>query len=164
MSGREILDGFLHEHAELRDRLLTWQAALAHIARGNYEQSRTGVSVLIEMCRVLERVSAHHLREEETVLYPAIEHKLPRLRGLLAEFQQEHDVFRQRFEDFRQELNRFNASGELRHLPQLGQEIAQSLRQHMEREERELLPLVFNGFSEQDWRELRRLLVESEVA
>lgn len=164
MHGKEILDNFLEEHAQLRDRLLTWEIALGQIARGNYEQSRTGVSILFEMCHVLERISAHHLREEETVFYPIIEHKLPRLRGLLSEFQHEHDVFRQTFEEFRHGLSWFNASGELRDLPRLGQELTRTLRQHMEREERELLPLVLKEFEEKDWCELRRLFVESEVA
>lgn len=164
MPGKNFLDILLAEHTDLRDHLLDWETALGQLDGSGYEQCQRAVHVLREMCTFFEHATLHHLREEEAVLYPVVAHKLPRLRGLILEFHREHDVFRQRFEEFRRELTRFNTTGELLALPRLGGELVALLRAHMEREERELLPLVLTEFRDEDWRALRRLFVESEVA
>lgn len=164
MHGREILENLLQEHATLRDRLLEWEAALSQATASSYGQCQHAVSVLRELCRLLEHELRHHVREEEIILYPTIEYKLPRLRGLVGELRQEHDVFRQAFEEFRRELVHFNATGELRQLLPLGRELVQLLRHHVDREERELHPVVLAEFKDEDWRELSRVYANSQVA
>lgn len=164
MHGREILASLLKEHAGLRERLRDWEAALNQATGSSYGQCQHAVSVLRDLCRVFEEELRHHIREEEAVLYPAVEFKLPRLRGLVGELRHEHDVFRQAFDEFRRELVHFNASGEMRQLLPLGRDLVRLLRQHVDREERELHPVVLREFQEDDWRELRRLYVDSEVA
>lgn len=159
-SGREILEELLEEHARLRDRLRDWDAALSQTIGSTYSQSQHAVNVLRELCRFMEHQSRHHFHQEETVLYAAIEYKLPRLRGLVGELRHDHDVFRQAFEDFRRELIHFNATGELRHLPRLGRELVRLLRHHVGREERELHPLLLQEFTSKDWAELHRLFTE----
>jgi len=164
MHGKEILESLLREHAGLRERLREWEAALRQAGGSTYGQCQHAVSVLRELCQVFEHELRHHFREEETVLYTVVEYRVPRLRGLLGELRDEHDVFRQTFEEFRRELVHFNATGELRQLLPLGRDLVRLLRQHVDREERDLHPAVLKEFKEDDWRELRRLYVDSEVA
>jgi len=164
MHGRDILEQLLQEHAGLRERLREWEAALTQASGSSYGQCQHAVGVLRELCQVFEHELRHHIREEETVLYPTVEYKLPRLRGLVGELRDEHDVFRQAFDEFRRELLHFNATGELRQLLPLGRDLVRLLRQHIEREERELHPVVLREFKEDDWQELRRLYADSEVA
>ena len=162
--GKEILDTFLQEHRLLRERLREWEAALHQATGTSYGQCQHAVSVLRDLCRLLENELRTHVREEETILYPLVEFRLPRLRGLVGELRQEHDVFRQAFDEFRRELVHFNATGELRHLLPLGRELVSLLRRHVDREERDLHPVVVEEFREEDWRELSRLYAASAVA
>lgn len=164
MQAREMLTRFVEDHATLRDRLREWSAALNQAADGSYGQCQHAVTILRGVCQFLEYETMHHFREEETALYAAVRQKLPRLRDLVTELQDEHDVVRQGLEEFRRRLAHFNTSGEVSDLPSRGQELISRLRQHMEREERELHPVVVSEFGEQDWIELRQLYVDSEVA
>jgi len=164
MQGKEILGQLLYEHTLLRDRLAEWTSALEHARNGNYEECQKAVSVLRNMCHYLESEMAHHIREEELVLYAAVKAKLPHLRDLVAELHQEHDVIRQALADVRRELHHFDSTGELRNLIRLAMEMIAYLRYHTDREERTLHPAVLRGFKEADWWELRRLYVDSMVA
>jgi hemerythrin-like domain-containing protein len=164
MHGREILDILLREHGVLREHLRDWQAALDQASAGSYDQCQQAITALHDLCRFLEHEIRHHLREEENVLYPTVEYRLPRLRGLVGELRHEHDVFRQAFDGFRRELAHFNATGELRYLPRLGQELVRLLLHHMDVEERELHPVILKEFKDEDWTELYRLYADSEVA
>jgi len=164
MHGTEILHNLLQEHATLRARLQEWDGALHQASGTSYEQCQEALRILRNLCRVFEHQIRHHFREEETVLYAAVEFRFPRLRAFLGELRHEHDVVRQVFDEFHRELIHFNASGDLRHLPQLGRELIRTLLAHIDREEFELHPLILREFREDDWREVSRLYVESEVA
>jgi hemerythrin-like domain-containing protein len=164
MRAADILERFLEAHAALRDRLREWSAALNQAAGGSYGQCQHAVTVLRGVCRFLEHEMTHHLHEEETVLYATVKHKLPPLRGLVMELQDEHEVIRQSLEEFRRELAHFNTTGELGQLLHLGQELIRRLRRHIDREERELHPAILKEFREEDWGELRHLFVDSKVA
>ena len=164
MQGKEILGQLLYEHSQLRDRLAEWTAALKLAHGGSYEECQKAVGVLRNMCHYLESEMAHHIREEEQVLYAAVKCKLPHLRELVAELHQEHDVIRQALQDVRRELVHFDSTGELRNLIQLATEMIAYLRYHTDREERTLHPAVLREFKEADWWELRRLYVDSMVA
>jgi hemerythrin-like domain-containing protein len=164
MNGREIVEAFLREHTELREKLRECAAAQSQAADGNYGQCLHAVSVLRELCHLLEHEVAHHFREEETALYAFVQDRLPQLKPTVVEFQQEHDVIRQAFDEFRRELGQFNTSGELGRLPALGRDLVAYLRQHMDREEAILHPVILKEFQETDWVALRRLFVDAEVA
>jgi len=163
MEAREILTRFLQDHASLRERLRDWSAALTQAADGSYGQCQHAVTILSGVCRFLEYETTHHFRQEETALYAVASQKLPRLRDLVAELQDEHDVIRQGLEEFRRGLAYFNTSGEVGDLPRQGQELIVRLRRHMDREEKELHLVVLQEFEEEDWIALRRLFVELEV-
>lgn len=164
MNGRGIIESFLREHTELRERLRECAAAHSQAAEGTHGQCLHAVEVLRELCHLLEHEVAHHFREEETALYALVENRLPELKPTVLEFQQEHDVIRQAFDEFRRELARFNTSGELGPLPTLGRDLVAYLRHHMDREENLLHPVILKEFGESDWVALRRLFADAKVA
>jgi len=164
MQGQDFLETLTHDHAELRGKLREWEAALEQAGAPSYSQCQHALHVLREVCGVLAHECEHHFREEETVLYPMVEFRLPRLRGLVGQLRSEHRIFRSLFEDFRRELVRFNAEGAVGPAASLGRELIRLLRHHLEREESELHPVVLGEFGEADWHELRRLYVDSQVA
>jgi hemerythrin-like domain-containing protein len=157
-------EGILEAHDRVRNHLRHWDAALTQATSGSYGQCQHAIQVLREVCRYLEQEIPSHMREEETILYPTVEYRLPHVRALVGELRSEHDQFRGAFEEFRRELLHFNASGELRHLPRLGQEVVRILRHHLDREERELHPILLREFREQDWTELEGNWAGSQVA
>src|SRR3970282_1815278 len=77
MHGREILENLLKEHAGLRERLREWEAALHQASGSSYAQCQHAVGVLRELCQVFEHELRHHIREEETVLYPTVAYQPP---------------------------------------------------------------------------------------
>lgn len=164
MDGHAVLDGFLDEHKKLRQRLDEWRMVLTHTCDSSYEECQRSVSTLRGVCRFLEHELTHHLQEEEAVLYPTVKRKLPQLRRLVTELEQEHEVIRQVFLEFRRDLTRFNRTGELGQLPRLGQELIAYLHYHVDREDRALNPIVLKEFKETDWSELNRLHSEPRVA
>jgi hemerythrin-like domain-containing protein len=164
MEGRDFLETLAHDHGELRGQLREWEAALEQAAGSNYGQCQHALSVLREICRVLAHECDHHFRDEEMVLYPVVEFRLPRLRGLVGQLRNEHRVFRGLLDEFRRELVRFNATGQAAPAASLGRELIRLLRRHLEREENELHPILLGEFAENDWNELRRLAADSQVA
>lgn len=73
--------------------------------------------------------------------------KAPQLRGLVGELMGELERFRRALAEFRRELTIFNTSGELRHLPRLGHELARALRAFLDHEEQQLLPALLTNLS-----------------
>lgn len=164
MHGREVLEAVFREHRALHGCLRSWESALRDTRGTSYGECQQAVSVLRDMCRYCEHELQHHIREEEETLYAAAEVRLPRLQALVEELRHEHDIFRQTFDDFRRELQHFNNTGTLGRLPRLGTEVIGLMRQHMQREERELHPVVLHEFQDDDWKELQRLWARSRVA
>ena len=150
MQCKEFLDIRVRENGVLRERSLDFEVALNQTIDSSLHRCRHAMSVLHDLCRFLEAESQQQFGEEETLLYAAVEYKLPRLRSLLAELRQEHDVFRQLLEDFRCELVHFNVSGQLRNLLGLGAELVSNLRHHVDREEYELHSVVLQEFEDED--------------
>ncbi|MGH9787120.1 MAG: hemerythrin domain-containing protein [Candidatus Acidiferrales bacterium] len=164
MEGRDFLETLAREHAGLREQLREWEAALEQANGSNYGQCQHALTVLREVCRVLADECQRHFRDEEIALYPMVEFRLPRLRGLVGQLRSQHRIFRSLFEDFQREVMRFNAEGQVGPVANLGRELIRLLRHHLELEERELHPAVLGEFGEADWHELRRLFVDSQVA
>ena len=164
MQGQEILRHLTDDHNRLRTELREWEAALEQSSGSSYGQCQHALSLLREICRVLAHECDHHFRDEEVVLYPMVEFRLPRLRGLVGQLRNEHRVFRGLLDEFRRELVRFNATGQAAPAASLGRELIRLLRRHLEREEHELHPILLGEFAENDWNELRRLAADSQVA
>ena len=154
MQCEEFLD-LVRGNSILRERVSDLEVAVTQTTDSSYYQCRLAVSVLRDLCRSLEAESQQHFWEEENLLYPVVESNLPRLRRLVDELRQEHDVFRQLLEDFRCELVYFNRSGQLRNLLRLGAELAGNLRHCVDREDRELHSVVLKEFKDVGLSELR---------
>lgn len=147
---KEFLDIRVRENGILRERALNFEVALNQTIDSSYQRCRHAMSVLHDLCRFLEAESQHHFWLQESVLYPAIQGKLPRLRRLLDELRHEHDIFRQALEDFRRELVHSNLSGQLRSLPRSGGELINILRCYLDRENDELHPVILKEFEDED--------------
>jgi hemerythrin-like domain-containing protein len=160
-SAREILAGFSRDHRTLRKRLGELEVALEQARGGGYSQVQRALSELRYLCRLLQKENQFHFRQEESLFYQAVESRLSALRGLVGGLRAELGLFRQRLEDFRTELIYFNATGQLRQLPRLGEELLGILRQHIDRQERELFPVLLREFKLQDWQELQQILSRS---
>lgn len=163
MERNESFQTFLEEHRVLRSKLREWTAAESQASSGSYGQCQHAVSVMRNLCAFVEHEIAHHFREEEICLYSLAKLRLPHLHGLVSELQDEHDLIRQLFGEFRRQLMDFNTTGQLGDLARLSHELIAYLRYHMDREEQHLHPHICKEFSEDDWLELRRLQMETEA-
>jgi hypothetical protein len=134
---QQVLDNFA-----LRQHLLELQTALIEIRSGSFVQVQHGLQTLRGLCRAFQDFAQWQFRREETVLYRRLEEAVPPLRHLLGELRGELESFQRLFEDFREAVLIFNASGELGRLPRLGQELVNLLGKHLHRQEAELFPLL----------------------
>lgn len=148
----------------MRERLRGWEAALAAATNDRPETDEQILHTLRQMDRFFDHEMAHHFRAEEDVLYATAKQRLPRLQALVQELHQEHDLIRQALEQFHRKRLHVSSAGGLHDLPHLCRELIAYLRYHLDHEERELLSTVQREFTQDDWWELRRMYVASEVA
>lgn len=149
-------------NAILRQRLLDLDAALYRVREGGYTQCVDTLTVLRDLCRFFAYECQDAFREEETQLYPIAGSKQPQLRGLLAELRQEHDALRAVIEEFCQTLADFNATGNLHQLPRAGRKLVHLFRRHLDREERELIPVILLSLNKDECRGLDHLFAEDD--
>jgi len=154
MRSKQLVNILTKKNSISRGRSLDFEAALDQTTGSSYHQCRHALSNLRDLCWVLGNETRDQFWQEETALYPAVEYQLPRLRWLLGELRQEHDVFRRTLEDFRCELDYFNLSGQLRNFLRLGGELTSTLRRCIDRADDELHPIVLNELTGEDLPEL----------
>lgn len=154
MRSKQFVNILTKKNRIMRGRLLDFEAALHQTTGSSYHQCRHAVSDLRDLCRVLENETRYQFWQEEAALDGAIEYRLPRLRGLLGELRQEHDVFRRSLEDFRCELDYFNLSGQVRNVLRLGGELTSTLRRCLDRADDELHPIALNELTGENLPEL----------
>ncbi len=134
---QQVLDNFA-----LRQHLLELQTSLIEIHSGSFLQVQHGMQTLRGLCRAFQDFSQWQFRREETLIYRPLEEALPTLRHLLGELRGELESFQRLFEDFREAVLIFNASGEMGRLPRLGQDVVNLLGKHLYRQEAELYPML----------------------
>lgn len=154
MRSREFVNTLREKNSIIRGRLLDFEAALDQTTGSSYHQCRHAISDLRDLCWVLGNETRYQFWQEETALYPAVEYQLPRLRWLVGELRQEHDVFRRALEDFRYELDYFNLSGQLRNVLRLGGDLTSILRRCLDRADDELHPIVLKELTGENLSEL----------
>lgn len=154
MRSKQFVNILTKKNRIIRGRLLDFEAALDQTTGSSYHQCRHAVSDLRLLCWVFRNETQLHFWQEETALYPAVEYQLPRLRWLLGELRQEHDVFRRTLEDFRCELDNFNLSGQLRNVLRLGGDLTSTLRRCLDRADDELHPIVLDELTGENLPEL----------
>ncbi|MGH9787726.1 MAG: hemerythrin domain-containing protein [Candidatus Acidiferrales bacterium] len=134
---QQVLDNWA-----LRQHVLELQTALIGIRSGSFTQVQHGMQTLRVLCRAFQDFAQWQFRREETLLYRPLEEALPPLRNLLGELRGELKSFQRIFENFREAVLIFNASGELGRLPRLGQDLVNLLGKHLHRQETELYPML----------------------
>lgn len=152
---REIAEFFQHENGALRAAADELESALLHAGGSNYRRVQEAVATLRLLCGRFEEEARSRFRDEESIFFPLLEMKAPQLRGLVGELTSDLERFRRALAEFRRELTIFNTSGELRHLPRLGREVARALRAFLDHEEQELLPALERSVARGDCRRLR---------
>jgi hemerythrin-like domain-containing protein len=164
MSTPDILGQLLGDHTALRRLLPLWTQALAELTEGGYDQCCQAVFTLRSLCRNLAHALEQHFQQEETQLQPLVEEQTARLRRLWGDLRLEHAIFRRVVEEFQQELERFNSSGELRRLPLVGRDLVFSLRVHLDREENEFYPALAQAVARAEVHQKLPAGIQSRVA
>lgn len=154
---REIAEFFQHENGALRAAADELESALLHASGSNYRRVQEAVATLRLLCGRFEEETRTRFRDEESIFFPLLEMKAPQLRGLVGELAAELERFRRALAEFRRELTIFNTTGELRHLPRLGREVARALRAYLDHEERGLLPALERGVARDNCPKLREV-------
>lgn len=126
----------------MRARLGEWESALAQLAAPGFAESQRGLERLWKLVPFFEKEVARHFRQEEAELFPAVEASPLGGVSALARFSGEHAEFNRQWQAYKRELLYCDAVGESRRVIELGGSIIHLLRQHIETEEAELLPLV----------------------
>jgi hypothetical protein len=144
---REIGEFFQRENGALRAAAEELEAALLAASSSDYRRVQEAVAALRRLSGRFEAETRTRFRDEESVFFPLLEMKAPHLRGLVGELAAELERFRRALAEFRRELTVFNTTGELRHLPRLGRELARALRGCLDHEEQKLLPALLGNLS-----------------
>jgi hemerythrin-like domain-containing protein len=148
MSRRTSPKGIVPESNELlRSRLLTWDLLLYEAgARRRLEPHQ----VVRLLQHVLEQLGNDILRtfsEEEQGLYARVERDFPELAPLILELRAEHDAIRRNLQECLEALGQ-DGPGERRPISALGGQLARQLRDHLRREEEELIPTAVERWLE----------------
>jgi hypothetical protein len=153
----ELLLALRRQNQELREHLQELAAAVRAAQAADYRQVQLAISSLRQLCRTLREDSQKRYWREQNLLYRAVELKQPHLRARVGELSALLEQSRQVLEEFHRELTIFNASGEIRHLPQLGSNLAMLLQAYLEGQEQGLLRVLLESLRYAEWRDLQAL-------
>lgn len=142
METAKVMEQVVHDHGEMRTRLADWESALEQVTSSSFAESQRGLERLWKLVPFFEKEVARHFRKEEAELFPAVEAREPASTSALARFAREHAEFAKQWQAYKLELLYCDAVGESRRVHELGSGIIRLLRQHMDSEEAELLPLA----------------------
>jgi hemerythrin-like domain-containing protein len=97
----------------------------------------------------------HHPKESE-LLFPKLRARAPEIRGLLDKLDEEHLRGERAIRDLEHALLAFEMMGEPRRAPfeQMCERYVRAYLNHMQTEEREILPLALKMLSAADWADL----------
>jgi iron-sulfur cluster repair protein YtfE (RIC family) len=124
----------------LSGRLLTWDLLLFQLADSNQAADGRLLRILRYVYQLLEQDLNRGFVIEEQELYANIAERSPELHGLVGELCHEHAAMREQLQWIGEELDNSHGSGTVDRIRMLGMEFAQALREHMQREEEELIP------------------------
>jgi pyridoxamine 5'-phosphate oxidase len=139
------LDAIESCHGRIRRQLALLRKLAAHVRfKGADDEARDVAAFLL---RFFDTTAANHHDDEEDDLFPAIEHFAPSLelnavRALLFELRGDHKKFQGRWSDMRPRLAAMAEGGEGGLTEELAARFDEGYGQHMDFEEREMLPLA----------------------
>jgi len=130
------------EHSEMQAQLAEWESALAQLTSGSFLESQRALQRLWRLVPFFEERMPQHFRREESEFFPALRARHPGEAAALARYSAEHAEFLRQWRTYRGELLYCDAVGETRGVYELGTRLVARLRQHMQDEELELMPLA----------------------
>lgn len=153
----------LQNNGLARQHLADLELALRQLQGSSYWQCLESITLLRGVLSFIEHQGQHGFYEEETQIFAMVENKQPELRGLLEELRREHGVLRAVIEEFSREFAHFNATGILHRLPRVGQKLVHLFRRHLDREERELIPVILLNLNDKERRGLDHLFAGADL-
>jgi hemerythrin-like domain-containing protein len=142
MTETEIGDRVVHEHTELQEYLLQWEAALLQFEAGDFTGWQRNMEQLWRLVPFLDKELPRHFRTEEEQLFPRVEARHPDSVKALAGFLGEHAELARDWRLYKQDLLYCDAVGCTQPARESGLGLITRLRQHIREEEQALLPLL----------------------
>ena len=124
------------------NRLLAWELLLFQLADEKYRSDKRFIAIVQFTCQLFERDLNTSLIIEESGLYAHVDEEIPRLRSLVKELRGEHVALRKHLESIHWEFSDDASFDRPELLRASVAELAQALRAHMGREEKELIPAL----------------------
>ena len=142
MKQAEVADRVVHEHTELQEYMLQWEAALMHFQDGSPTESQIALAHLWRLVPYLDKELPRHFRVEEEELFPVVEARHPESTQALVHFLVEHAEFVRQWRDYKHALLYCDAVGKTETACERGLWLVGQLRRHIREEEDALLPLL----------------------
>jgi len=142
MEQAEVVDRIVHEHTELQEYLLQWEAALLQFDSGRFTAWQQGLEHLWRLVPFLDKALPRHFRTEEEQLFSRVEARHPDSVKTLAGFEGEHTELARHWRHYKQDLLFCDAVGGTQPARERGLELIGRLRRHIQEEEAALLPLM----------------------
>ena len=130
----------------LRSRLLTWDLLLYEAGNRRRLETDQVVRLLQHVLELLAHDVLRNFTEEEKGLYARVEKDFPELGPLVLELRAEHDALRRTIQECVEKLGQ--EQGDRWGLSALGGALARDLREHLRREEGELIPAAVERWLE----------------
>ncbi|WP_269631075.1 hemerythrin domain-containing protein [Pelomonas sp. BJYL3] len=150
------------EHAALAAMLRTLPLLLAeHRRAGTLPDFAALRAMLFYVDEFPERL--HHPKESE-LLFPKLRARAPAMRDLLDKLDEDHARGERAIRDLEHSLLGFEMLGDARRaaFEQQAERYVHLYLQHMDIEEREILPAAMQLFSEEDWQDLDQAFAENK--
>lgn len=142
MSQCAVIDQVVHEHTEMQEYLLQWEAALLQFDNREFAAWRQALEHLWALVPFLNRELPRHFRAEEEQLFSQVRTRHPETEPSLGVFCGEHAELARHWKLYKQALLYCDAVGCSEPARQRGLELIGRLRQHIREEEGALLPLL----------------------
>lgn len=137
-----VADRVVHEHTELQEYMLQWEAALMRFQDGSPTESQSALEHLWRLVPYLDKELPRHFRVEEEELFPAVEARHPESTQALVRFLVEHAEFARQWRAYKHSLLYCDTVGKTETAYERGLRLVGRLRQHIREEEEALLPLL----------------------
>jgi len=133
----------------LRSRLLTWDLLLFEVGSRRRLERQQIMRLLQHVLELLAHDILRSFAEEESGLYARVEKDFPELSPLVLELRAEHDLIRRGIQECIEKLGEEqNHDHDRWSISALGGDLARNLREHLRREEEELIPAAVERWLE----------------
>lgn len=131
----------------LRSRLLTWDLLLFEVGSRRRLERHQVMRLLRHVLEMLAHDILGSFAEEESGLYARVEKDFPELSPLVLELRAEHDLIRRSIQECIEQVGEEQGHDRWS-ISALGGDLARNLREHLRREEEELIPAAVERWLE----------------